>query len=104
MLENKKVKDLIKELQELDPEAEVWLSAVNDLGIPSYCVIDYIQHFKFGEVRSDIFGNPGQIDDRLLDNKNDETPIVYIGSLEDFMPLKRDTETDNKKGTPENDD
>ena len=95
MIEHRTVKDLINELQHLDQNAEVWLPAVNDLGISSYCVLDHIQTFKFCEVEHDIYNNPGEIDDRLLTNKREDSPIVFLGSLKDFMPLRRENNGDN---------
>ncbi len=36
--------------------------------------------FKFAEVEIDVMDNPGEIDHRLLKDKTDDTPIVYLGS------------------------
>lgn len=80
-----RVSELIKELQKQNPEAEVWLPNVNELGIPGYCVLDQIMSFKFGQVESDVFDNPGEIDIRLLKGKNEDDPIVYLGSIYEFM-------------------
>lgn len=46
--------ELIEELQKCNPEAEVWLLNVNELGIPGYCVLDHIMTMPFGEVESDV--------------------------------------------------
>ena len=59
-----KVSELIKELQECHPDAEVWLPNINELNIPGYCVLDHIMSFQFNEVESDIIDNPGKIDQR----------------------------------------
>ena len=80
-----KVSELIKELQKCHPDAEVWLPNINNLYIPGYCVLDYLMSFQFNEVKSDIIDNPGEIDDRLLKDKNDDTPIVYLGSKIDLI-------------------
>ncbi len=75
-----KVSELIEELKKCPSDAEVWLPNVNNLNIPGYCVLDQIMNCRFAEVESDVMDNPGKVDNRLLDNKNDDTPIVYLGS------------------------
>lgn len=80
-----KVSELIKELQKCHPDAEVWLPNINNLNIPEYCVMDYLMSFQFNEVESDIIDNPGEIDHRLLKDKKDDTPIVYLGSQYDLI-------------------
>ena len=80
-----KVSELIKELQECHPDAEVWLPNVNELNVPGYCVMDHIMSFQFNEVESDIIDNPGKIDPRLLKDKKDDATIVYLGSKYDII-------------------
>ena len=80
-----KVSELIKELQECHPDTEVWLPNINELNIPGYCVLDHIMSFQFNEVESDIIDNPGKIDQRLLKDKKDDTPIIYLGSKYDII-------------------
>lgn len=63
----------------------MWLPNVNNLVIPGYYVLDHIMYFRFAEVESDIMDNPGEIDHRLLKNKTDQTPIVYLGSKYDLI-------------------
>ena len=75
-----KVSELIIELQKCHPDAEVWLPNVNNLNIPGYCVLDHIMNFRFAEVESDVMDNSEEIDNRLLKNKKEDTPIVYLGS------------------------
>ncbi len=75
-----KVSELIEELKKCPSDAEVRLPNVNNLNIPGYCVLDYIMKFKFAEVGSDVMNNPGEIDNRLLKYKTDDTPIIYLGS------------------------
>lgn len=91
-----KVSELIAELQKCDPDAEVWMSNVNELGIPGYCVLDHVMTMNFGRVESDIMDNPGEIDNRLLQNKTDDSPIVFLGSMAEYLkagignPMKND--------------
>ncbi len=80
-----KVSELIKELEKCNPEAQVWLPNVNERGIPGYCVLDHIMVFMLDQVYYDVMDNPGEIDNRLLRNKTPETPIVYLGSLADYL-------------------
>ncbi len=80
-----KVSELIEKLQECNPDAEVWLSNINNLNIPGYCVMDHLMTFQFNEIESDIIDNPGKIDHRLLKDKKDGTPIVYLGSKFDLI-------------------
>ena len=75
-----KVPELINELQMRHPNTEIWLPNVNELNIPGYCVLDQLMSFRFCEVESEVMDNPGEIDNRLLKNKTDDTPIVYLGS------------------------
>ena len=37
-------------------------------------------NFRFAEVESDVMDNSEEIDNRLLKNKKEDTPIVYLGS------------------------
>ena len=39
-----------------------------------------IMNFRFAEVESDVMDNSEEIDNRLLKNKKEDTPIVYLGS------------------------
>lgn len=80
-----KVSELISELQKCNPDAEVWLPNVNELGIPGYCVLDHIMAMDFGRVEGDIMDNPGEIDNRLLQNKTDDSPIVFLGSIAEYL-------------------
>ena len=80
-----KVSELIKELQECHPDAEVWLPNINELNIPGYCLMDHLMSFQFNEVESDIIDNPGKIDQRLLKDKKDDTPFIYLGSKYDLI-------------------
>ncbi len=90
-----KVSELIAELQKCDPDAQVWLPNVNELGIPGYCVLDHVMTMDFGKVESDIMNNPGKIDDRLLQNKTSDTPIVFLGSLAEYLKEGVGNSTEN---------
>lgn len=63
----------------------MWPPNVNELDIPGYCVLDHVMSFQFRELESDIIDNPGEIDNRLLQNKTDETTIVYLGSVAEYL-------------------
>lgn len=80
-----KVSELIKRLENCDPEAEVWLPNINSRCVKGYCVLDHVMTFKFSEIENDVVANPGEIDERLLMNKTDESPVVYLGSMHDFV-------------------
>lgn len=84
-LEAIKVSELIEQLQRCDPDAEIWLPNVNERGIPGYCVLDHVMNMTFGEVVEDVMNNPGEIDHRLLHHKTNETPIIYLGSIAEFI-------------------
>ena len=77
---NMTVKELIEKLRLQDPEAEVWVSAINNQLIPTYGLMDHIFDFTFEEVYADLMPTPGDIDTRLLQDKNDISKIVYLGS------------------------
>lgn len=61
-----KAKKQIERLQQFDPEAEIWLPAVNKQGIPTYALLDQVIDCKYRMVYGDLFNNPGDIDMRLL--------------------------------------
>lgn len=95
-LEAIKVSELIEYLQKCNPDAEIWLPNVNGLGIPGYCVLDHIMTMTFGEVGDDVMNNPGEIDHRLLQHKTNDTPIVYLGSIAEFIKAGGDKPAENR--------
>lgn len=95
-LEAIKVSELIELLQKCDPDAEVWLPNVNELGIPSYCVLDHVMTMTFGEVGDDVMNNPGEIDQRLLQHQTNDAPIVYLGSIAEFNKEGVDKPIENR--------
>lgn len=90
------ISELIVELLKCDPNAEVWLPNVNELGIPGYCVLDHIMTMDFNRVESDIMDNPGKIDNRLLQNKTGNTQIVYLGSMAEYLKRGVGKPTENR--------
>ena len=91
-----KVRDLIEQLQKCDPDAEIWLPNVNERGIPGYCVLDHVMTMNFSDVGDDVMNNPGEIDHRLLQNKSEDTSIVYLGSLAEYLKGGLDNSTKNR--------
>jgi hypothetical protein len=91
-----KVSELIKKLQTCNPDTEVWLPNVNELGIPGYCVLDHVMTMAFREVENDVMHNPGKIDKRLLKDKTDGSQIVYLGSIADFITDGLDKVAENR--------
>lgn len=95
-LEAIKVSELIEYLQKCNPDAEIWLPNVNGLGIPGYCVLDHVMTMTFGEVGDDVMNNPGEIDHRLIQHKTNDTPIVYLGSIAEFIKEGVDKPAENR--------
>lgn len=95
-LEAIKVSELIEQLQKCDPDAEIWLPNVNEFGIPGYCVLDHVMNMTFGEVVEDVMNNPGEIDHRLLHHKTNDTPIIYLGSIAEFIKEGVDKAAENR--------
>lgn len=91
-----KVRELIEELQKCDHDAEIWLPNVNELGIPGYCVLDNVMTMNFSEVGDDVMNNPGEVDHRLLQNKSEDTSIVYLGSLAEYLKDGLDKPAENR--------
>lgn len=80
-----KVSELIEKLKSCNQDAEVWLTNVNELGIPGYCVLDHVITMNYNQVVDDVMNNLGRIDNRLLKDKTDETPIVCLGSIAEYL-------------------
>ena len=75
-----KVKELIEQLKNMNPEAEIWVSTHNDKRIPTNGLLDYVYDFNFEELWVDLFPTPGDIDMRLIKGKNDKDKIVFLGT------------------------
>lgn len=91
-----KVSELIEKLKSCNQNAEVWLPNVNELGIPGYCVLDHVMTMTFGEVGDDVMNNPGEIDQRILQGKTSDTPIIFLGSIAEFIKEGIDNSTENR--------
>ena len=87
-----KVKELIEKLNQLDPEAEVWVATINDKGISTYGLLDHIMQDEFGMYWVDLMPTPGLIDERLIKDKKDEDNIVYLGTT--FNPPYKNNDED----------
>lgn len=72
-----KVKELLKALEGVDPEAEVIGGSWNGR-VDTYEVLDHTHHIPYCELRGDFYGTPGEMDDRLF--KIDSKMVLYIGS------------------------
>lgn len=72
-----KNKELIAQLQQMDPEAEVitdfWNGHVN-----SYTAIDYAKEWDYKEIEADFFGTPGAVDLNVFCARTEK--VVFIGS------------------------
>lgn len=75
-----KVQELIEKLQQLDPNADVWVGTHNDKRIPTYGLLDYVYEFAFEELWVDLFPTPGEIDERIIEGKQDKDKIIYLGT------------------------
>lgn len=72
-----RVKDLIEKLQTFPAEAEVWVHAVNNEGIPTYALLDCVFDFHYEDLYRDLFPTPGEIDKRIFRKREEtEEPIV----------------------------
>lgn len=61
-----------------------------------YCVLDHVMTMTFGEVGDDVMNNPGEIDQRLLQHKTNDAPIVYLGSIAEFIKEGVDKPAENR--------
>lgn len=83
-----KAKKLIERLQQVDPEAEIWLPAVNKQGIPTYALLDHVIDCKYSMVYGDLFNNPGDIDMRLLKEGHDDDTVILLSSMFEFQQFQ----------------
>ena len=87
--------ELIKKLQQLDPDAEI-ICGTHNGEVDTYAVVDYIFCDSYEEtIYNDLFGTPGRIDERLMTKDIMNKNIIFIGSM---FPTKHVYEfnTDNK--------
>lgn len=83
-----KAKELIECLRQFDPEAEIWLPAVNKQGIPTYALLDHVIDCKYSMIYGDLFNNPGDIDMRLLKEGHDDDTVILLSSMFEFQQSK----------------
>ena len=87
--------ELIKRLEELDPDAEI-ICGTHNGEVDTYGVVDYVFEDSYEEtIYNDLFGTPGCIDERLMAKNIMDKNIIFIGS---YFPIKHAYEfnTDNK--------
>ena len=72
-----KVKELLKALEGVDPEAEV-IGGVWNGRVDTYKVMDDTWYTEFDNLWGDFYGTPGEMDDRLFQIQSDN--VFYIGS------------------------
>lgn len=75
-----KVKDLIERLQNMDPEAEIWVSTHNDDNTATYGVMDQVFEFNFENLWADLQNTFSDIDDWLIDDKQEKDKIIFLGT------------------------
>lgn len=83
-----KAKKLIERLQQFDPEAEIWLPAVNKQGIPTYALLDHVIDCKYSMIYGDLFNNPEDIDMRLFKEGHDDDTVILLSSIFEYQQLK----------------
>ena len=72
-----KVKELLKALEGVHPEAEVIGGAWNGR-VDTYKVMDDTWYTEFDNLWGDFYGTPGEMDDRLFQIQSEN--VFYIGS------------------------
>lgn len=88
-----KAKELIERLRQFDPEAEIWLPAVNKQGIPTYALLDHVIDCKYSMIYGDLFNNPGDIDMRLLKGGQDDDTVILLSSIFEYQQFQnKDTD------------
>ena len=73
-----KVKELIERLQNVNPEAEIWVSAHNKANTATYGLMDQIFEFNFENLWPDLQNTFRDIDERLIDGKQDKDKIILL--------------------------
>ena len=84
-----KVKELLKALEGVDPEAEV-IGGVWNGRVDTYKVMDDTWYTEFDNLWGDFYGTPGEMDDRLFQIESEK--VFYIGSH--FTILNRKASAD----------
>jgi hypothetical protein len=77
-------RELIIQLQQFEPDTEVWLPATTRKGIPTYAALDYIVSCGYGNLATDLTDTPDNIDMRLLGGRSDDDTVIVLSSIFDF--------------------
>lgn len=77
-------RELIIQLQQFEPDTEVWLPATTRKGIPTYAALDHIVPCGYGNLATDLTDTPDNIDMRLLGGRSDDDTVIVLSSIFDF--------------------
>lgn len=77
-------RDLIIQLQQFEPDTEVWLPAATRKGLPTYAALDHIVPCDYGNLATDLTDTPDNIDMRLLCGRSDDDTVIVLSSIFDF--------------------
>lgn len=77
-------RELIIQLQQFEPDTEVWLPATTRKGIPTYAALDHIVPGDYGNLATDLTDTPDNIDMRLLGGHSDDDTVIVLSSIFDF--------------------
>lgn len=77
-------RELIIQLQQFEPDTEVWLPATTRKGIPTYAALGHIVSCGYGNLATDLTDTPDNIDMRLLGGRSDDDTVIVLSSIFDF--------------------
>lgn len=77
-------RDLIIQLQQFEPDTEVWLPATTRKGIATYAALDHIVSWGSRYLATDLTDTPDNIDMRLLCGRSDDDTVIVLSSIFDF--------------------
>lgn len=77
-------RELIIQLQQFEPDTEVWLPAATRKGILTYAALDHIVSCGYGNLVTDLTDTPDNIDIRLLGGRSDDDTVIVLSSIFDF--------------------
>ena len=75
-----KVKELIERLQNMNPQVEIWVSAHNKANTATYGLMDQVFKFNFENLWPDLQNTFSDIDDRLIEGKQEKDKIIFLGT------------------------
>lgn len=75
-----KVKELIERLKNVDAEAEIWVSTHNEAKTATYGLMDEVFEFNFENLWPDLQNTFSDIDERLIDGKQDKDKIIFLST------------------------